>query len=403
MSSLLLDGISAAATASSSSSPTFNHDQPRTLHHRHRHRHLRRSNVVVVDPQLVPTTAPASAATSGGSASGGSTQYVNNNDSSITIIDASLQQPTGIRSSSRNETNGNDLAAYSLTNADQINHRPDLSQNEEFNVKHEEKQLLRSNNGGSDGGSGSGKQVTDLKGNYYQFLEKSEPAPVIGLNQFSNSKQQASSYGGKSNSRKGAGSGGVKKQEDVLRLRLADLINPNRNQTFIDNLYAQFQPDSSRINLVYVAAGEMQKAQPPENSVLLNSQLLNGANSTSLNLTGSTFAANRTDYLSTLDANKLLNEFYLDVKAPSRSEWSGFSVKGVVLVDVSYFPALFYFRQIILTTLSDRYSPANFFSSSSSSAFGSYPCSFVFDAIRCLFAFTRTTCPSTTPVCSMSN
>ena len=88
-----------------------------------------------------------------------------------------------------------------------------------------------------------------------------------------------------------------------LRLKLNDLINPDRNGTFIDSLYAQFQSNSNQINLIYVPPNE----KPPDNSVLLNNDLfgnekIGNYSSTNQIITNS----------SIVDSNKLLNEFYLN-------------------------------------------------------------------------------------------
>ncbi len=74
------------------------------------------------------------------------------------------------------------------------------------------------------------------------------------------------------------------KPKDYIKLKLSDLVDPDRNKTFIDHLYAQFQANSNQISLVYVPPGE----KVPDNTMLLGE-----------------------DLASTQSGNKLLNEFYL--------------------------------------------------------------------------------------------
>lgn len=95
-------------------------------------------------------------------------------------------------------------------------------------------------------------------------------------------------------------------QKSDLKIKLTDLIDPNRNQTFIDNLYAQFQSDTNRINLLYLP--DMQKA--PSNSILLNSL----SNTSSINYYNAT-SNNRTMQ----DTNRLLDDFFLDVKTSTKT------------------------------------------------------------------------------------
>jgi len=90
---------------------------------------------------------------------------------------------------------------------------------------------------------------------------------------------------------------------EYLHLKLNDLINPERNKTFIDNLYAQFQPDSKQINLIYAASALQKMNQMPDNSVLLSNRLLDNKNYS--------FLLNNNN--KQIDANKLLNEYYLSV------------------------------------------------------------------------------------------
>jgi hypothetical protein len=93
---------------------------------------------------------------------------------------------------------------------------------------------------------------------------------------------------------------------DYLKMKLSDLINPDRNKTFIDNLYAQFQSNSNQINLLYVPPNE----KPPDNTILLTNSLLNNDYSTN----------QMTNTNSRVDSNKILNEFYLNaIKQKSNS------------------------------------------------------------------------------------
>ena len=55
-------------------------------------------------------------------------------------------------------------------------------------------------------------------------------------------------------------------KNSFLQIKLKDLIDINRENIFIDNLYAQFKSDSNIVNLVYVSPMD----RVPENSVLLN-------------------------------------------------------------------------------------------------------------------------------------
>jgi hypothetical protein len=90
---------------------------------------------------------------------------------------------------------------------------------------------------------------------------------------------------------------------EYLHLKLNDLINPDRNKTFIDNLYAQIQPDSRQINLIYAAPTLNKMYQMPDNSVLLSNRLLENKN----------FSMLLNNNNKQIDANKLLNEYYLSV------------------------------------------------------------------------------------------
>lgn len=92
---------------------------------------------------------------------------------------------------------------------------------------------------------------------------------------------------------------------EYMQLKLSDLINPSRNKTFIDNLYAQFEPNSNKINLVYIPPQMKQlMEQQQENGLVL---LANQSFSSSLNsfLRGNTSS-------SMIDTSRLLNEFYLN-------------------------------------------------------------------------------------------
>jgi hypothetical protein len=90
---------------------------------------------------------------------------------------------------------------------------------------------------------------------------------------------------------------------EYLHLKLNDLINPERNKTFIDNLYAQFHPDSKQINLIYAASSLQKMNQMPDNTVLLSNRLLDNKN----------YSVMLNNNNKQIDANKLLNEYYLSV------------------------------------------------------------------------------------------
>jgi hypothetical protein len=90
---------------------------------------------------------------------------------------------------------------------------------------------------------------------------------------------------------------------EYLHLKLNDLINPERNKTFIDNLYAQFHPDSKQINLIYAASSLQKMNQMPDNTVLLSNRLLDNKN----------YSVLLNNNNKQIDANKLLNEYYLSV------------------------------------------------------------------------------------------
>ena len=94
-----------------------------------------------------------------------------------------------------------------------------------------------------------------------------------------------------------------KQPAQYLQLKLSDLVDPDRDKTFIDNLYAQFVPNTNLINLVYVPPGMGSKV--PDNSVLLNNKLLSSNSTQSILFGNGSFTNN-------VDTNKLLNEFYLN-------------------------------------------------------------------------------------------
>jgi hypothetical protein len=94
---------------------------------------------------------------------------------------------------------------------------------------------------------------------------------------------------------------------DYLKMKLSDLINPDRNKTFIDNLYAQFQLNSNQISLLYVPPNE----KPPDNTILLSNSILNNDYST-----------NQLTNTNRVDSNKILNDFYLNaIKYKSNSNF----------------------------------------------------------------------------------
>lgn len=71
------------------------------------------------------------------------------------------------------------------------------------------------------------------------------------------------------------------RQNEVIQVRLRDLIDPDRNRTFIDNLYAQFESNSNKINLIYVhptlntTAAASNSTRPLNNEALADTKLLN--------------------------------------------------------------------------------------------------------------------------------
>jgi hypothetical protein len=96
---------------------------------------------------------------------------------------------------------------------------------------------------------------------------------------------------------------------EYIQFKLSDLINPNRNKTFIDNLYAQFQSNTNQISLFYMPPSDQDSSNdrlPPSNSVLLNDNLLNNSHNShgKIQLTKNT--------------NELLNDFYLNARYQSR-------------------------------------------------------------------------------------
>ena len=87
-------------------------------------------------------------------------------------------------------------------------------------------------------------------------------------------------------------------KSDYMQFKLSDLINPMRNQTFIKNLYAQFEPNSNKINLLYLTSMEQSM---PENSMLLTAELLVKSQKNISKNNNNTFDI----------TNKLINDFYL--------------------------------------------------------------------------------------------
>ena len=105
-------------------------------------------------------------------------------------------------------------------------------------------------------------------------------------------------------------SASTSKSSNFLQIKLKDLIDLNREKVFVDNLYAQFYSDSNLVNLVYVSPMEKAATALPVNSVQLDNHfmsMLKGSAST-VNLSQSL----NTTFANNLDANKLLNEFYLN-------------------------------------------------------------------------------------------
>jgi hypothetical protein len=104
-------------------------------------------------------------------------------------------------------------------------------------------------------------------------------------------------------------------KENYIKFRLQDLINPDRNKTFIDNLYARFSSNNqNEIELFYIPMNKMifndnkndndddnvddDDDDDYSNAFLLDNSLLNRKNNSSL--------TNATE--------NLLNKFYLTAK-----------------------------------------------------------------------------------------
>ena len=94
-------------------------------------------------------------------------------------------------------------------------------------------------------------------------------------------------------------------QFEYLRVKFSDLINPTRNKTFIDHLYAQFQPNSKQINLIYAPG-----ASSPQNSILLNDNLMQALETPSNSAASSSSSASSS--ASASDVNKLIDGFYVN-------------------------------------------------------------------------------------------
>ena len=68
------------------------------------------------------------------------------------------------------------------------------------------------------------------------------------------------------------------RHNDYIQVRLRDLIDPDRNRTFIDNLYAQFESNSNKINLIYVHPtlhAAPNSSRPLNNHALADTKLIN--------------------------------------------------------------------------------------------------------------------------------
>lgn len=94
------------------------------------------------------------------------------------------------------------------------------------------------------------------------------------------------------------------RHDEYLQFKLSDLINLNESFV-IDHLYAQFQPNSKHINLIYWPPMESNSPLTPENSLLLTSKLLFNA-SLLLNET-----ANWNGTGNGSNVNLMLADFYL--------------------------------------------------------------------------------------------
>ena len=62
-----------------------------------------------------------------------------------------------------------------------------------------------------------------------------------------------------------------KQTNEFIQVKLRDLVDPDRNRTFIDNLYAQFESNSNKISLFYVHPG---LHVPPNGSRLLSNEAI---------------------------------------------------------------------------------------------------------------------------------
>lgn len=103
--------------------------------------------------------------------------------------------------------------------------------------------------------------------------------------------------------------------QNYLEFKLSEIINPNRNKTFSDNLYAQLQENTNRINLFYLPDGSSNTR--PSGSFPLNQKLTdyykmqqnNQSNNTS---NSAQFTPSQQDTSDYVNANRVLNEFYLN-------------------------------------------------------------------------------------------
>lgn len=92
-----------------------------------------------------------------------------------------------------------------------------------------------------------------------------------------------------------------------VKVKLRDLVDPDRNRTFIDNLYAQFESNSNKISLIYVNPS---LHAAPNGSRLLTNQAL-------------------TD-------TKLLNDFYMNAHIRNQAYHQA-SKQNYTLFKISFF------------------------------------------------------------------
>ena len=113
--------------------------------------------------------------------------------------------------------------------------------------------------------------------------------------------------------------------QNYLEFKLSDLINPNRNKTFIENLYAQFQSYSNKINLFYLPPTAQQQGRLLGNSVLLNDQFIDNYRMGNISTTSSFGNGSFVDG-DMYNTNRMLNEFYLNAAMRPTSKFTFFYI-----------------------------------------------------------------------------